>query len=204
MKLEHAFEVPASREQTLALLLDAKRVVPCMPGAELLEEVDETHWRSRLSIKLGPVGMQFNADVTMLAKDDAAGTVKLGISGRDTRGKGGAEGTVDSTLLPIEGGSGTRVEMLTDLRFSGQAAQLGRPSVVKDVSNKLVDQFARCIGAQLQAQDEPDRPEAAQAAQAAIQQARKPVSGFSLMVGAVISAIKRLLGRSAGSGRSSG
>ena len=35
MKLEHQFEVHASHEQTLNLLLDAERVIPCMPGAEL-------------------------------------------------------------------------------------------------------------------------------------------------------------------------
>ena len=79
--------------------------------------------------------------------------MKLGLSGRDTRGKGGAEGTVDSRLIALDGG-GTRVEMATDLRFSGQAAQLGRPGVVQDVSNKLVDQFADCIKAQLSASPE--------------------------------------------------
>ena len=44
--------------------------------------------------------------------------------------------------------------MATDLRFSGQAAQLGRPGVVKDVSNKLVGQFAECIKGQLSAAPE--------------------------------------------------
>ena len=39
--------------------------------------------------------------------------------------------------------------MDTDLRFSGQVAQLGRPEVVQDVSNKLVNQFAECIKARL-------------------------------------------------------
>jgi carbon monoxide dehydrogenase subunit G len=75
------------------------------------------------------------------------------MSGRDTRGKGGAEGTVVSTMHPLDGG-GTRVEMNTDLRFSGQVAQLGRPGVVQDVSNRLVDQFAACIKAQLSATPE--------------------------------------------------
>ena len=41
--------------------------------------------------------------------------------------------------------------MNTDLRFSGQAAQLGRPSVVHDVSSKMVGQFAECLKGQLAA-----------------------------------------------------
>ncbi len=157
MKLEHDFDVPASPQQTMALLLDAERVVPCMPGATLTEVVDDRTWKAKMEVKLGPVGMQFLVDVTLLDRDDAAHTVRLGVSGRDTRGKGGAEGAVDSVLTPA--GSGTSVAMTTDLRFSGQVAQLGRPGVVQDVSNKLVDQFAECVKAQLSAS--PDEAAAA-------------------------------------------
>ncbi len=186
MKLQHAFEVPASPEQTLALLLDAERVVPCMPGATLKEVVDETTWKAAMGVKLGPVGMQFLVDVKMLDRNDEAHSVRLGVSGRDTRGKGGAEGTVDSVLSRLDGG-GTRVDMETDLHFSGQVAQLGRPGVVQDVSNKLVDQFAGCIKAQLSA--------APEVAAAAVEEAGKPLSGFSLAVAALASAIRRLFGR---------
>ena len=193
MKLEHAFEVPASPDQAMSLLLDAERVVPCMPGAALKEVVDEDTWKAEMGVKLGPVGMQFLVDVKLLERDQSAHVVKLSMSGRDTRGKGGAEGTVDSRLTALDDG-GTRVEMATDLRFSGQAAQLGRPSVVQDVSNKLVDQFADCLKARLSASPE-QAPEA-------VQQAQKPISGLSLMVGALMASIKRVFGR--GDGRKGG
>ena len=189
MKLEHQFEVPASPDQTLHLLLDAERVIPCMPGATLKEVVDENTWKAEMGVKLGPVGMQFLVGVKLLDRDDAAHKVTLGLSGRDTRGKGGAEGTVASQLTGIDGG-GTRVHMDTDLRFSGQVAQLGRPAMVQDVSNKLVDQFASCIQAQLTASPK----EAA----AAVTEAEKPVSGLSFAVSALVSSIKRLLGRGGG------
>jgi uncharacterized protein len=84
--------------------------------------------------------------------------------------------------------------MDTDPRFSGQVAQLGRPGVVQDVSNKLVGQFAECIKAQLSASPE-------QAA-AAVTEAQKPISGWSLAVAALVSTIKRLIGR--GGGREGG
>lgn len=189
MKLEHSFEVPASPQATLDLMLDAERVVPCMPGAELKEVVDDSTWKAAMGVKLGPVGMQFLVDVKLLERDDSSQRVTLGVSGRDTRGKGGAEGTVVSDLTALDGG-GTRVHMDTDLRFSGQVAQLGRPGVVQDVSNKLVDQFAECIRAQLSATPE----EAA----AAVVQAQKPISGLSLAVAALVSSIKRLFGRGGG------
>ena len=55
MKLEHSFEVPASPDQTLALLLDVERVVPCMPGATLKEVVGDDTWKTEMGIRLGPV-----------------------------------------------------------------------------------------------------------------------------------------------------
>ena len=119
--------------------------------------------------------------------------MRLGVSGRDTRGKGGAEGTVDSVLTAGRHAAPAST-MATDLRFSGQVAQLGRPGVVQDVSNKLVDQFAECIKAQLSASPE--------VAAAAVVEAQKPVSGFSLAIAALVSAIKRLFGR--GDGREKG
>ena len=39
MKLQHEYEVPASPDETLALLLDPERVVPRMPGARVVELV---------------------------------------------------------------------------------------------------------------------------------------------------------------------
>jgi carbon monoxide dehydrogenase subunit G len=149
VRLENAFEVPATPAETFALFLDADRVVPCMPGANLVEVVDPAHWKATLSVKLGPVGLEFAADVRVREQDEAAGTATLSFSGRDTRGKGGADGTVGARLEALAGG-GTLVALVTDLHFSGQAAQLGRPSVVQDVSRKMVDQFAACVRSQLQ------------------------------------------------------
>ena len=63
MQLEHEFEVPASPAETLALLLDPSRVVPCIPGATLVEVTPDGTWKTTLAVKLGPVGMDFSSDV---------------------------------------------------------------------------------------------------------------------------------------------
>jgi uncharacterized protein len=185
VKLSHAFEVPASPAATLALLVDAERVVPCMPGAELVETVDERTWKARMGVMLGPVTMEFLTDVRLVEVDEAAGRVRMQASGREARGKGGAQADISSTLQPA--GQGTRVEMETDLRFSGQAAQLGRPSVVQDVSSRLVDQFAACLRARLTG------PAGAGGGAAAGPQ--KPISGLSLFVAVLTGALRRLVGR---------
>ena len=148
MKLQHEFEVPASPAETLALLLDPERVVPCMPGATLVEIGDDGTWKTTMAVKLGPIGLDFMNDVRVVLQDEAAGIVRLAVRGRDKRGNGAADGTVDAHMVGLDGG-GTKVTMDTEVRFSGQAAQLGRPAVIEDVSGRLVGEFAERIQARL-------------------------------------------------------
>ena len=144
--------------------------------------------KATMKASLGPVTMEFANDIALVELDRDAGTATLEVKGRDTRGKGGANATVIANLTEIE--SGTSVVMDTDLRFSGQAAQLGRPNVVRDVSERMVGQFAECIRAQLEASPE----EAA----AAVERAGKPVSGFRLALLAIVGSLKRLFRRTGG------
>jgi uncharacterized protein len=179
VQLQHEFEVPASPAETLALLLDPDRVVSCIPGAELVEITPDGIWKTTMAVKLGPVGMDFQNDVRILERRDDGGAVKLAVQSRDRRGKGGAEASVDATFSPADGG-GTRVAMATDVRFSGQAAQLGRPSVITDVSKRIVDQFADCVRARLDVRAPAEEPTPA-------------LSGLALFRAAVAGALARLL-----------
>jgi carbon monoxide dehydrogenase subunit G len=192
VKLEHAFDVPAPPEAALDMLLNAEQVVPCMPGAELTEVVDDRHWKAKMTVKLGPVGMDLLNDVKLLEVDRGAGTVKMETTGRDTRGKGGANAQIEARLTAIEGG--TRIQMDTDIRFSGQAAQLGRPSVVQDVSSKLVGQFAECLRSRLDAA--PDaQSEGAPGEPRPPPPRAKPISGLALFRIALKGWFARLFGR---------
>lgn len=146
MQLENSFEVPASPEAAWELLMDVERIVPCMPGAELKEVVDENTFKAVMHVKLGPISLQFSTDISRTEVDEDALRLTMVAKARETRGKGGAQATIRSTLTPVE--SGTRVELLTDLTMSGAVAQYGR-GVVADVSAQLTQRFAECIAAQL-------------------------------------------------------
>ncbi len=197
MIIENSFEVPGTPKQTMELLLSAERVVPCMPGAELVEVVDPKNWRAKMRVRLGPVGMDFDNKIELAEIDEAAGLVRMNVSGRDTRGKGGADGTVEARFAA--NGTGTRVDMTTDLRFSGQAAQLGRPNVVQDVASKLVGDFAKCLGQQMRFQSEAEAaasdgdPDTVPLPPPPPPPAAKPLSAFSVLMAAMIGAIKRIM-----------
>jgi carbon monoxide dehydrogenase subunit G len=180
MKLENSFDVPGPPETAWDLLLDVPRVVPCMPGAELTEVVDDSNWKAKMSVKLGPISLVFATDVARTEVDEAARRVVLSASGRELRGRGQARATVDSSLAASNGG--TRVDIVTDLSLSGPAAQYGR-GIVADVSEQLVGRFADCLRAQLDA--EPEQ------AEAAVAEVSKPVSGLRLGLAALWRAITR-------------
>jgi carbon monoxide dehydrogenase subunit G len=185
LRLENSFEVPAPPDAAWDLLLDVPRVVPCMPGAELTEVVDETNWKAKIAVKLGPVALTFGTDVKLVEADEAARKVTLSADGRELRGRGAARATVESSLTSVNGG--TRVDIATDLHLTGPAAQYGR-GLVADVSSQLIDRFADCLKAQLDTV-EPERGEEA------VAEAAKPVGGLRLGLAAIWRRIKRLFGR---------
>jgi uncharacterized protein len=148
MRLQNSFVVPASVEESWRLLNDVPSVVRCLPGAELVEVVGENEWKAKLHVKLGPIALQFLADVVREQSDEEARRVRLGAKAREAKGRGSAEGTIESSLTAADGA--TRVDIVTELALRGAVAQYGR-GVVGDVASRLTAQFADCIGGKLAA-----------------------------------------------------
>ena len=127
------------------------KVVVCgagrlLPGARITETVDETHWKSRMRVKLGPISLSFLTDVSREEADEAERRVLLATKAREERGRGAASATVESSLAPME--DGTKVTIVTDLALTGMAAQFGR-GLVQDVTAQLLEKFASCLEQQL-------------------------------------------------------
>ena len=203
MRLENDFTVPAPPEQAWALLNDIPRVVPCMPGAELKEVVDENTFKAHVHVKLGPISLTFAADIVREQADAAGRVVTMTTKARELKGRGGATATIQSSLEPD--GTGTKVTIVTELALSGTVAQYGR-GIVADVSNQMVKQFAACIASQLAAApaspaEAPAVADAPGAAPAATPAAPPPppvrpvqaVGGLSLAIGALGRSLLRAL-----------
>ena len=145
MKLENRFTVPVPRSQALTVLLDVERIAPCMPGATLTSR-DGDDFTGTVKVKVGPINLTYGGQATFVSVDEAAGIVVIEGSGKETRGTGTAKALVTCRL--IDNGSSTDVEVDTDLAITGKPAQFGR-GVLADVSAKLVDQFAACLGEEI-------------------------------------------------------
>jgi len=176
MRIESSFEVPADRTTVWNLLMDVPRVIPCMPGAELVEAVDESTWKAKMAVKLGPISLSFATDVHREEADEEAGQVRLSAKAREVRGRGAAQAAIESSLAAIDGG--TRVGVATELNLSGAVAQYGR-GIVQDVTAQLVEQFAACLASQLTASTPAE-------AAAAVEAQARPVGGIGLVFRALL------------------
>jgi len=156
MNVENAFEVAASRDAVWDLLMDVPRVLPCVPGATLVETEADDRWRAEVAVTLGPVAMTFDAVVTREAVDEAAGSVRLVVRAREKRGRGGATAEVQSTVAQV--GADTRVSVTTSLRLQGAVARVGRSEIVEEVSAQMTDAFAGCLKATLSDAAAPPAP----------------------------------------------
>jgi carbon monoxide dehydrogenase subunit G len=204
--LENSFEVPASIDRVWSYLLDVEKVAVCMPGAELTETVDEDNYKGTVKIKMGPVSLSFAGQVTVAERNDDAHRVVLKGSGMEQRGKGRANVTV--TAAAEQSTDGTRVKIMQDLQIQGQIASMSR-GMMGDVSAKLTKQFADCIEANLTTAEVPAVTEEPVAAGAPREAAAEPaaseaagaaptggeVRGFSLLLSALVGALRRLLAR---------
>ncbi|MFI5659500.1 SRPBCC family protein [Streptomyces sp. NPDC051684] len=142
MQLDHTFTVPAAPDDAWKLFHDLGRVAPCMPGA-VLDTLDGDTFTGRVKVKVGAVQMSYHGEGAV-TRDEAARSMRLDLSGSETRGAGTAAATVTAELLADP--AGTRVRVRTDLDITGRPAQFGR-GIMTEVGDRIVGQFAERLAA---------------------------------------------------------
>jgi carbon monoxide dehydrogenase subunit G len=145
MELVHDFTVPVGVDRAWEIFTDIEQVVTCMPGASV-SSVSGDAFEGGMTVKVGPIGMTFAGEGAFVEKDPDTKRAVIRAGGRDAKGNAGAQALVTASLAGRPGA--TDVHVVTDLNVSGRAAQFGT-SVMKDVSNRLLDQFVENLGSRL-------------------------------------------------------
>ncbi len=146
MKLENEFTVNASMDEAWNAMLDLEKVTPCLPGAQLTEQVGD-EYKGTMTVKMGPVTQKYNGTVKVEEADESAHRAVIRADGKDARGQGTASATITSTLHD-EGSGSTRVHVETDMQLTGKVAQFGR-GMHKEVAAKIMDRFSSCLEKEL-------------------------------------------------------
>lgn len=201
MEFDNSFEVPLAPADAWAVLMDIRRIAPCMPGAELTEVVDDKNYKGKVAVRLGPVALAFAGVVTFEEIDNANRTARVKAQGSDSKGRGGANAVASFRVDEAPAG-GSKILVHTDLTLSGSVAQYGRGvGMIQTTAAQIIGQFANNLKAQI-AQDgartsAPQGQPSGAPATSTVAPAAKPISGFSLMAKVVWASIMKLFGRSA-------
>src|SRR5271169_4240037 len=148
MEFDNSFEVPLPADDAWKVLMDIRRIVPCMPGAELTEVVDDRTYKGKIGVRLGPVALTFAGTVKFEEIDDANHRARVAAQGSDAKGRGAANATATFHLEPANGGS--KVLVHTNLTLSGAVAQYGRGvGIIQMTAAQIITQFANNLKAQL-------------------------------------------------------
>ena len=130
-------------------LTDPRRVASCLPGAAITGQADDRTHTGTITVKVGPVSASYKGTVRFVRLDPASRTAEISASGRDTRGKGGADMTMTSRLSE-QGPSETEVSVVSQVNVMGVLAQFGR-GMIQDVSEQMFQRFVDALRAQLEA-----------------------------------------------------
>ena len=141
-RIQESFEIAAPVERVWAYVTDPRRVVTCLPGAELTAVESDTTFLGKVKVKVGPVVAAYSGKVTLTEQDETAHRVRLVGEGRESSGSGSAKMTMTSTLTALATGA-TEVHLTADLDVVGKLAQFGR-GMIENVNKQMLKQFTDC------------------------------------------------------------
>jgi carbon monoxide dehydrogenase subunit G len=146
--IEKKYPVSAGIPAAWAVLSDMHALATCMPGAQITEDIDATHYKGSVRVKVGPAVAAFAGTIEILALDAATHTLKMLGKGAD---KGGSSASMELTasLLPGENGHCVLAGHAAVI-VNGKFAQFGG-RMMNSVSDMILAQFAQVFSQKAQA-----------------------------------------------------
>ena len=121
-------------------LSDPAKVVTCVPGASLTEQIDDRNFKGEVTMKFGPVKAKYAGEITFDELDKENYKMVMNGKGLDSRGKGSADMIMNGLLTEKDGE--THVDCTMEVSITGMLAQFGS-RLINDVSNSVFDQFVQ-------------------------------------------------------------
>ena len=152
-KIEEKFEVQAPVERVWQYLIDPKRVVECLPGAELLEQKDDGSFLGAIKVKVGPLSMSYKGQGKFTEMNEQTHQVRMVGDAREVTGSGSTKVSMLMTIVPLAPG-GSEVSVNADVDLVGKIVQFGR-GMIEEVSRQMFRQFSTCVKQHLEVANGP-------------------------------------------------
>lgn len=137
--LDKRYPIKAPLAACWRVLSDVTELATCMPGAAITEQVDETHYKGAVKVKVGPATAAFAGEIELLAVDAAAYSISLMGKGAD---KSGSSASMQLTAtLEVAADGSTNLLGKAEVIVNGKFAQFGG-RMMTSVSDMILAQFA--------------------------------------------------------------
>lgn len=197
--LDKQYPVAAGVDAAWAVLSNIPELATCMAGAQITEEIDATHFKGSVRVKVGPAVAAFAGTIEVLSLDPVARTLKMIGKGAD---KGGSSASMEltATLVSADNGHST-LQGHAEVIVNGKFAQFGG-RMMTSVSDMILAQFAETFSQKAQVVQgaaapvsaaAPGSPVAAEAPAAPI--VAKELNGLAIMWMLIRNFFARLFGR---------
>lgn len=137
--LDKKYPVAAGLDAGWSVLSNMHELATCMPGAQITEDIDATHYKGSVRVKVGPAVAAFAGTIEVLILDPATRTLKMMGKGAD---KSGSSASMELTakLVAADNGNST-LEGHAEVIINGKFAQFGG-RMMTSVSDMILAQFA--------------------------------------------------------------
>lgn len=190
VEINKTFPIDASELQAWKFLQDIPGVAGCMPGAEITEQVDDSHYKGRVKAKVGPATMAFNGDIEIKGIDIAQRELHLVGHGQDTKGTSSA--TMDLTARVVAAGEGQcELHGEAQVTVTGKAASLGG-RMMTQVADQILNQFGKNFANNVVAMGEGEQ---AEEAREELQEQPKELNGLAFFWSVIVGFVRGLFGQ---------
>jgi carbon monoxide dehydrogenase subunit G len=144
MQFDNSFSVQAPLDDVFAAVADIERVVPCVPGAKVVQRCGADVYDVALKAQLGPVWRRYTGRITVLERDTSAHRVVMTNRACDARGKYVGEARIEIGLAEL--GSHTNVSIYSRVKMpDGMLAE----KTISQASAKQMAEFSANLRAMI-------------------------------------------------------
>src|SRR5215213_6914325 len=119
MQFDNSFSVQAPVDEVYAAVSDIERVVPCVPGAKVVQRRGADVYDVALRARVGPLFRRYTGRITVLERDPVARRVVMTNRACDARGRYVGEARIEIGLAEL--GSHTNVSIYSRVTMTESA-----------------------------------------------------------------------------------
>jgi carbon monoxide dehydrogenase subunit G len=136
-QLKESFTV-SNPDEAWNKISDVNKLIPCVPGAKVLEAEGPTKAKAQIDVNMGSMAMSFTGPVEIIETDEGSKKAVIKAQAKEAGGQSNADGTVTIQI----GGDGGTIDATANV--GGKAASMGE-GTVQAVLQQLIKQFGQNV-----------------------------------------------------------